>query len=73
MRKLLEEKVQQYGFESNKGYGRKDHMEALKTIGATEYHRRSYEPIKSMKIAPARVKENHLFVPKGEDGKIQIW
>ncbi len=31
-----------YGFASNKGYGSKEHIEALKTIGPCEIHRRSF-------------------------------
>ena len=32
----------QYGFERNKGYGKKDHMEALRKYGPCEIHRRSF-------------------------------
>ena len=32
----------QYGFEVHKGYGTKAHMEALKTVGPCEIHRRSF-------------------------------
>ena len=32
----------QYGFESNVGYGSKDHIEAIKTYGITEIHRKSF-------------------------------
>lgn len=35
-----------YGFKKNKGYPTKEHMEALKTIGVTPIHRRSYAPVK---------------------------
>ena len=35
-----------YGFASNKGYGSKEHMEALKKMGPTKIHRRSF--IKNM-------------------------
>lgn len=38
----------QYGFDSNRGYGTKKHLEAIKMYGATSIHRRSYEPVKSM-------------------------
>ncbi len=31
-----------YGFASNKGYGSKEHIDALKTIGPCEIHRRSF-------------------------------
>ena len=32
----------QYGFDSNKGYGSKAHIEALKALGATPLHRKSF-------------------------------
>lgn len=32
----------QYGFERNKGYGTKEHIEALKKYGPTEIHRKSF-------------------------------
>jgi ribonuclease HII len=34
-----------YGFESNMGYGTKQHMDALKEYGICKIHRRSYKPI----------------------------
>jgi ribonuclease HII len=35
-----------YGFENNMGYGTKEHLEAIKKLGATPYHRKSFAPIK---------------------------
>ncbi len=32
----------EYGWESNAGYGTKDHREAIKHTGITKYHRRTY-------------------------------
>jgi ribonuclease HII len=37
-----------YHFKNHKGYGTKEHLEALKTYGPTPIHRKSYEPVKSM-------------------------
>lgn len=34
-----------FGWESNAGYGSKQHLEALKTHGATPYHRHSFAPV----------------------------
>lgn len=34
-----------YGWASNKGYGAKIHMEALRSIGPTPHHRRSFAPV----------------------------
>ncbi|MEL6709170.1 MAG: ribonuclease HII [Pseudomonadota bacterium] len=35
----------EYGWERNKGYGTKDHMEALRIHGPTALHRRSFAPV----------------------------
>ena len=32
----------EYGFASNKGYGSKEHIEAIKKYGPTPIHRRSF-------------------------------
>lgn len=49
---ILEEydkKYPQYGFKSHKGYGTKKHIEAIKQYGIIkDFHRESYEPIKSL-------------------------
>ena len=37
-----------YGWERNFGYGVKEHQEALKTLGVTSEHRRSFKPIHKM-------------------------
>lgn len=36
-----------YGFDKHKGYGTKEHLSALRSIGPCEAHRRSFEPVKS--------------------------
>lgn len=38
----LSKKYPEYGFERNKGYGTKEHIEALKKVGACEIHRHSF-------------------------------
>jgi ribonuclease HII len=35
----------EYGFDSNMGYGTKQHMEALKKYGVCDIHRKSYKPV----------------------------
>ncbi|MBE5861001.1 MAG: ribonuclease HII [Butyrivibrio sp.] len=40
--KELDEKYPGYGFASNKGYGSAEHIEALKKLGPTEIHRKSF-------------------------------
>lgn len=37
-----------YGWERNKGYGTAAHAEALKTLGVSEHHRKSFKPIFNM-------------------------
>ncbi|RJY10119.1 ribonuclease HII [Aurantiacibacter aquimixticola] len=40
-----------YGWERNKGYGSKEHMEALRRHGPTPLHRRSFAPVAQMEMA----------------------
>lgn len=37
-----------YGWASNKGYGSAAHREAIRRLGPTPHHRRSFEPVKSL-------------------------
>ena len=37
-----------YGFEKNKGYGTKEHIEGLNKLGPCDIHRYSFSPIKNM-------------------------
>ena len=62
----LAEQYPQYGFAGNKGYGSREHMQAIAEFGATKWHRRSYEPIKSMHLPPAEHEGNRLFSPVSE-------
>lgn len=52
-----------YGFAHNKGYGSGAHMQAIRELGASRWHRRSYEPVKSLQLAPVREEENILYSP----------
>ena len=47
----LDKRYPEWGFRSHKGYGTKAHVEAIKIYGITPFHRKSFEPVKSMKIA----------------------
>ncbi|HOK05157.1 MAG TPA: ribonuclease HII [Victivallales bacterium] len=38
----------EYGFNKHKGYGTREHIEALKKYGPSPIHRKSFEPIKSI-------------------------
>ncbi|MDO4921503.1 MAG: ribonuclease HII [Phascolarctobacterium sp.] len=53
-----------YGFAQNKGYGSSAHMQAIAAHGATKWHRRSYEPVKSMGLPPAAAAEDILYAPQ---------
>ena len=55
-----------YGFASNKGYGSGAHMQAIAEYGATKWHRRSYEPVKSMQLEPVAAAVNELYSPQLE-------
>jgi ribonuclease HII len=44
----LDKKYPQYGFAGHKGYGSQLHMQAIEKYGPCKWHRRSYEPLKSM-------------------------
>ncbi len=46
--KLSADIYPQYGFERHKGYGTKNHLEALKKHGICELHRTSYKPIQAI-------------------------
>lgn len=46
MMKEYHEKYPEYGFDRHKGYGTKQHMDALKQHGPCEIHRKSFAPIK---------------------------
>lgn len=56
-----------YGFAHNKGYGSGAHMQAVQELGATRWHRRSFEPVKSMQLAPVAAEENILYAPQADN------
>jgi ribonuclease HII len=41
----LGKKYPKYGFENHKGYGTREHQQALKKYGTCEIHRKSFAPI----------------------------
>ena len=47
---VLDHIYPKWGFKRHKGYGTKIHIEAIKKYGITPLHRKSFEPIKSMKF-----------------------
>ena len=44
----LDRQYPQYGLAQNKGYGTRDHLEALARYGPCTEHRRTYQPVKDM-------------------------
>ena len=48
MMEYYAEEFPQYGFAKHKGYGTRDHVEAIKIHGPCKIHRRSFEPVKSL-------------------------
>ncbi len=46
---LLDAEYPGYGFTRHKGYGTKEHMEAIQRLGLTPLHRRSFAPIREFK------------------------
>ena len=38
----------QYGFEKNRGYGTKLHLDAIKKFGPTQIHRKTFNPVKEI-------------------------
>ena len=44
-----------YGWETNMGYGSKKHIDALRSLGVTPHHRRSFKPVHNMLYQEKRV------------------
>jgi ribonuclease HII len=45
---LMDERFPGYGFARHAGYGTADHLSALKRLGATPIHRRSFAPVRAV-------------------------
>tara|TARA_Y100000768_G_scaffold358285_1_gene313977 strand:- start:91 stop:711 length:621 start_codon:yes stop_codon:yes gene_type:complete len=45
---ILDNKYQHFGWKQNVGYGTKKHIDAIKAKGPTNFHRKTFEPIKSL-------------------------
>ena len=45
---ILDHKHQHFGWRQNAGYGTKKHIDAIKEKGVTNFHRKTFEPIKSL-------------------------
>ena len=45
----LSKKFKNYGWQTNSGYGTKEHLSAIKKFGITKYHRKTFSPISNLK------------------------
>jgi ribonuclease HII len=45
----LSKKFKNYGWETNSGYGTKEHLRAIKKFGITKFHRKTFSPISKIK------------------------
>ena len=45
----LSKKFKNYGWDTNSGYGTKEHLRAIKKYGITKHHRKTFSPIKNAK------------------------
>ena len=48
MMSILSKKYSKYEWEKNSGYGTKKHLTSLKYFGPTPYHRKTFQPLKSL-------------------------
>jgi ribonuclease HII len=45
----LSKKYKNYGWDTNSGYGTKEHLSAIKNFGVTKYHRKTFSPFSKFK------------------------
>jgi len=45
----LSKKFKNYGWNTNSGYGTKEHLKVIKKLGITKYHRKTFSPISNFK------------------------
>ena len=45
----LSQKFKNYGWDTNSGYGTKEHLNAINKFGITKYHRKTFSPISNLK------------------------
>jgi len=50
-----------YGFDRHKGYGTRDHLEALQRYGLTVEHRRSFKPVREIDAGRTRLRMSGTF------------
>lgn len=60
----------QYGFAAHKGYGTREHMNALRLHGACPIHRMSFAPLKAQATCPLpKVSRRKKQVAQDDDGQ----
>ena len=59
----LSRQFNSYGWDTNSGYGTKEHLRAIKKFGITKYHRKTFSPICDLLWA-SRGTPQHLVVKK---------
>ena len=45
----LSEQFNNYGWDTNSGYGTNEHLKAIKKFGITKYHRKTFSPVSKLK------------------------
>ena len=55
-----------YGWETNRGYGTPQHYRALKALGLTPLHRRSFAPVRAIELGLEQVELELVEMPQGE-------
>ncbi|WP_343628635.1 ribonuclease HII [Roseateles sp.] len=47
----MHEQYPQYGFDNHKGYGTREHLEALRLHGASAWHRQTFAPVRTLELS----------------------
>ena len=58
--KAMHEEFPQYGFAGHKGYGTREHLEALQRHGACPHHRRFFAPVAAALLAQGAGRDDRL-------------
>ena len=59
----LSKQFNNYGWDTNSGYGTKQHLRAIKKFGITEYHRKTFSPICDL-LQVSRESAQYLVIKK---------
>lgn len=61
-----------YGWETNRGYGTPEHYRALKTLGLTPLHRRSFAPVRAIELGHAQPELEIIEMRGGESSESHL-